>query len=274
MDHLRSEIAELATGVEAISREPVLSVVIPAFNEAVRLPRTVMETLRWCSAQNLSFEVVIVDDGSRDDTLALARVFSECDSRVRTMACVHTGKGGAVRVGMLNAKGRYVLFMDADGATPLPEIAKLLALMQRYDIAIGSRAADGFGEVEVRTSFRRRIVGRVFARIVNFLAVCGIDDTQCGFKMFRREAAEAVFAHQKIRGFAFDVEILFIAQRLGLSMKEIPVNWIAQPGSKVKVVRDSIRMLKDIIRIRWLHRDVAGMAFVAAKKRRAVGASE
>jgi dolichyl-phosphate beta-glucosyltransferase len=233
-----------------------LSIVIPAYNEQARLPRTVLETIRWCTSRNIDFELIIVDDGSRDQTLALVRLFEESDVRIRALACPHMGKGAAIRVGMLNARGRFILFMDADGATPLNEIPKLLeALEKGHDVAIGSRIMQHPGEVEVKTPFYRHFIGRSFAFFVNLLALGGIGDTQCGFKMFRREAAAAIFSRQKTVGFAFDVEILFIARQLLLSLAEIPVNWIAQPGSKVNLVSDSIRMLWDISRIRWLHRN-------------------
>jgi hypothetical protein len=146
--------------------------------------------------------------------------------------------------------------MDADGATPLSEIPKLLsALEQGFDVAIGSRVVQHPGEVEVKTKLHRRIIGRTFAFLVNVLAIEGIADTQCGFKMFRCDAAAGIFSRQKIAGFAFDVEILFLARRLALSILEIPVNWVAQPGSKVNLVADSIRMLWDISHVRWLHRN-------------------
>ncbi len=233
-----------------------LSIVIPAYNEQARLPRTVLETIRWCTSRDLDFELIIVDDGSRDATLTLARLFEESDLRIRALAGPHMGKGAAVRLGILNAKGRLILFMDADEATPLNEIPKLLdAIEQGHDVAIGSRVVQRPGEVEVKTSFLRWFIGRSFAFLVNLFAVEGIADTQCGFKMFRREAAAAIFSRQKLVGFAFDVEILFIARRLSLSIAEIPVNWVAQPGSKVSLVRDSIKMLRDISRIRWLHRN-------------------
>jgi dolichyl-phosphate beta-glucosyltransferase len=165
------------------------------------------------------------------------------------------GKGAAVRMGVLNAKGRFILFMDADGATPLDEIPKLLAAIEKgHDVAIGSRVVQHPGEVKVKTSFHRRFIGRTFAFFVNLFAFEGIADTQCGFKIFRREAAAAIFSMQKTTGFAFDVEILFLARRLSLSIIEIPVNWVAQPGSKVNLITDSIRMLWDISRIHWLHR--------------------
>jgi dolichyl-phosphate beta-glucosyltransferase len=233
-----------------------LSIVIPAYNEQERLPQTVLQTIHWCTITSLDFELIIVDDGSRDGTLALARLFEETDRRIRVFACPHMGKGAAVRMGMLNAHGRFVLFMDADGATPLNEVPKLVAAIEAgSDVAIGSRVAHCSEEVEVKASFHRRFVGRAFSFLVNLLAFEGIADTQCGFKMFRCEAAAAIFSLQKTVGFAFDVEILFIARQLSLSVAEIPVNWIAQPGSKVNIATDSIRMLWDISRIRWLHRN-------------------
>jgi len=159
------------------------------------------------------------------------------------------------------------LFMDADGATPLDEIPKLLeALEQGHDVAIGSRIVQNPGEVEIKTSLHRRIIGRCFAFFVNLFAFGGIADTQCGFKMFRREAAQAIFSRQKTTGFAFDVEILFIARRLSLAIAEIPVNWVAQPGSKVNVVTDSVKMLWDVWRIQWLHRKFEGGLSLAQQR--------
>lgn len=259
IEETRSTLGRLGASVElrpAGHDEILLSIVIPAYNEQARLPRTVLETIQWCVSRKVDFELIIADDGSRDDTLAIARLFEESDHRIRVLVCPHMGKGAAVRFGMLNAKGRFVLFMDADGATPLNELSKLLAAMEQgYDAAIGSRVAQHPGEVEVRTNFHRRLVGRTFAFLVNVLAFGGIADTQCGFKMFRRDSASAIFSCQKTAGFAFDVEILFLARRLALSVVEIPVNWVAQPGSKVNLIADSMRMLWDISRLRWLHRN-------------------
>ncbi len=259
IEETRSSLGQLGGLIElkpTPRSEIQLSIVIPAYNEQTRLARTVLETLRWCTSQNFAFEVIIADDGSQDETLTLARLFEESDVRVRALACPHMGKGSAVRMGVLNAKGRYVLFMDADGATPLNEISKLLgSLGTGYHVAIGSRVVQHPGEVDVKTPIHRRIIGRVFAFFVNLFAIGGIADTQCGFKMFQREAAMAIFSRQKTVGFAFDVEILFIGRRLSLAIAEIPVNWVAQPGSKVNLVTDSIRMLRDISLIRWLHRN-------------------
>jgi dolichyl-phosphate beta-glucosyltransferase len=258
MDETRSRLGESGLALKpAETHEVELTIVIPAYNEQARLPRTVLETMRWCTTRAMSFELIIADDGSRDATLALARLFEQSDMRIRALACPHMGKGATVRMGVLNAKGRAILFMDADGATPLDEIPKLLsALASGRDVAIGSRVAQHSDEVVVQARAHRRFIGRVFALFVNLFAMEGIADTQCGFKMFRRPAAEAVFSHQRLAGFAFDVEILFIARRLGFSIEEIPVNWVAQPGSKVNLVTDSMKMLWDIGHIRWMHRDL------------------
>jgi dolichyl-phosphate beta-glucosyltransferase len=258
IEHTRSSLNQLGELIELkpASRGDIqLSIVIPAYNEQARLPRTVMEAIHWCTTQKLDFELIIADDGSGDATLTLARLFEESDIRVRALACPHMGKGAAVRMGILNAMGESILFMDADGATPMTEIPKLLAAIKTgHDVAIGSRVIQCPGEVEVETPIHRKVIGRVFAFFVNLFAIGGIADTQCGFKMFRREAAHAIFSRQKTVGFAFDVEILFIARRLSLSIAEIPINWISQPGSKVNLLTDSIKMLWDISHIRWLHR--------------------
>jgi dolichyl-phosphate beta-glucosyltransferase len=270
VEDTRSILGELCLSAQLkpAPRENVqLSIVIPAYNEQARMPRTVLETLRWCSVRNLDFELIIADDGSQDQTLALARLFEESDHRIRTLACPHMGKGAAVRMGVLNAKGRLILFMDADGATPLDEIPKLVAaLEQGYDVAIGSRVVQHPGEIEVKTSLHRRLIGRSFAFFVNLFAFGGIADTQCGFKMFRRDAAIAIFSRQRISGFAFDVEILFIAKRLSLSIAELPVNWVAQPNSKVNLVTDSLKMLWDVSHIRWLHRKFQASASLTREK--------
>jgi dolichyl-phosphate beta-glucosyltransferase len=232
-----------------------LSIVIPAYNERLRLPATVLETIRWCHVQEVRYEIIIVDDGSTDDTLSLGQLLEQHDRNLRTLACPHKGKGAAVRMGMLNARGRFVLFMDADGATPLSEIPRLLmALESGHQIAIGSRVPQDPGDVTIETSLHRKIIGRVFALFVNVLAVSGIGDTQCGFKMFRREVIKPLFSRQRLDGFAFDVELLYIARQLHMSIAEIPVNWRNQAGSKVRLVADSAKMLRDLSRIRWMHR--------------------
>lgn len=270
VDDTRSVLDELSSSLKLTPRiqdDIELSIVIPAYNEQSRLPRTVLETVAWCTHRKLDFELIISDDGSKDQTLALARLFEQGDVRIRALACPHMGKGAAVRFGVLNAKGRSILFMDADGATPLEEIPKLRSALARgHDVAIGSRVMQKPGEVQVKTSLHRRFIGRCFACFVNLFAFGGIGDTQCGFKMFRREAALAIFPRQKMVGFAFDVEILFIARRLALSTVELPVNWVAQSGSKVNLFTDSLKMLWDIGRIRWLHRRFDGDVSLARQE--------
>jgi dolichyl-phosphate beta-glucosyltransferase len=237
------------------ARNVQLSIVIPTFNEQNRLPKTILESIAWCNRNCPSYELIIADNGSSDDTLVMAGLFSDYDASVRVLRCPHPGKGSAVRFGMLNASGDYILFMDADGATPLSEIPKLQAKIDAgYSIAIGSRVAQYPVETTVKTSFHRKLIGRTFAAVVNIFAISGIADTQCGFKMFRKDAAKELFSRQKFQGFAFDVEILFLARKLLFSIAEVPVSWNNQKGSKVNLVTDSFKMLKDIAMIRILHR--------------------
>jgi dolichyl-phosphate beta-glucosyltransferase len=241
-----------------------LSIVIPAFNEEKRLGATIKSSLDWCRACDSPCEIVVVDDGSTDFTLEVARSFEAAGNNVRVISCPHRGKGGTVKAGMLAAKGEYVLFMDADGATPLSEINKLIEQLQAgYDVAIGSRARHGADDPQVAMSVVRRLVGETFISVVHLLAFGGIEDSQCGFKMFRRQVVPSIFSRQQVMGFAFDVEILFIASRLGLSIAEVPVQWHAQPGSKVRIFRDALKMLWDISSVRWLHRDLRQRARVA-----------
>jgi dolichyl-phosphate beta-glucosyltransferase len=242
--------------VKKTKREIFLSIVIPSYNEQKRLPKTVLETIAWCKQNLQSYELIIADDGSTDETPNIAKLFAEQISEISFIACPHMGKGATVRTGMLNASGKYALFMDADGATPLSEIRKLIAKMEEgIEIVIGSRVRQSPGETEVITSLHRRLIGRTFAALVNIFAISGFGDTQCGFKMFKHEIIRDIFTKQKCNGFAFDVEILFIAKKLSLTILELPVNWVNQDGSKVNIMTDSIKMLFDIMRIRWIHRE-------------------
>lgn len=255
---VREQLESLDAGKgRTIQPRVSLSIVIPAYNEQLRLPKTVIETIRWCRANAPEYEIVIVDDGSRDETLAVARLFSDYYPNVRVIACPHSGKGSAVRTGMLNASGDRVLFMDADGATPLSEIPKLGSKIDEgYAVAIGSRVVMDRAETVVTTSIHRRVIGRIFAALVSFIAVRGYRDTQCGFKMFRREASRAIFSRQRLNGFAFDVELLHIAGKLSIPVAEVPVNWNNQEESKVDLVRDSLRMFKDMLMIKSMHRRI------------------
>lgn len=261
IDHIRQtfwQIHSLSENLDIhpdrLSR-PELSVVIPAYNEQNRLPKTVLKTLGWFAQNPIEYELIIADDGSTDDTLELAKLFAGQVERVRFLACPHQGKGATVRMGMLNATGKYVMFMDADGATPLEEIPKILnAVRKGTDIAIGSRVVQNPRETTVISSKRRHIMGRIFSAIVNIFVISGVSDTQCGFKIFRHEVVRLLFNRQKLTGFAFDVEILYMARKFKLSLTEVPINWINQEGSKINLFLDSLKMLGDIFKIRWIHR--------------------
>jgi len=227
------------------------SVVIPAYNEARRLPRYLYEVLTYFDGRDESYEALVVDDGSSDDTAA----------RVREMAAEHggigllslpanRGKGAAVAAGMRRARGALRLMTDADGATPIVEIKRLEAAVQGgADLAVGSRAlADP--SVVVRARTHRRLSGRVFTALTRALGVRQVVDTQCGFKLFRGPVADDLFGALRTDGFGFDVELVLRAERAGYRIVEVPVNWADQPGSKVGVLKDGPRMIAQIVAAR------------------------
>jgi dolichyl-phosphate beta-glucosyltransferase len=233
-------------GVAAV---PDVSVVIPAYNESERILPTLFSRIHHFITQRLSHEIIVVDDGSADSTAALVREVSRRLTSVR-LICLpsNLGKGAAVRAGVRNATGDLVLVEDADGATPISEFASLqAAIAAGADLAIGSRQPTEHTRVERR--LKRWIMGRTFALLVNGWAVPGIADTQCGFKLFRSDVARRIFALQTLDGFAFDVELLRIARALDYRISEVPINWADVAGSKVNLVRDSVRMLWDVLRI-------------------------
>ena len=230
---------------------PDLSIVIPAYNEEERLERTVRDAVAYFRADGRAFELIVVDDGSRDDTSGVARRLSDELHEVRLIRlAANHGKGYAVRSGVVNARGRKVLFADADGATPFAEIERLDgAIEQGADVAVGSRALHAQG-VRVRAKLYRRVLGRTFHALVELLTVRDIKDTQCGFKLFRAPVAHDLFSRMRMNGFSFDVELLVMAGRRGYRVAEVPVNWCHQPGSKVRLTVDSLRMAIDLFRIR------------------------
>lgn len=230
---------------------PDLSVVVPAFNEEARLGPTVREYLAYCRWTARRTELIVVDDGSVDRTSAVVNALETEYPEVRLIRLAENhGKGHAVRSGVVNAQGKLVLFADADGATPLSEIERLEAAIEAgADVAIGSRALQD-DKVKVNARLHRRLIGRIFHGLVEMLTVSGVKDTQCGFKLFRGPVAHDLFSRMRIRGFSFDVELLMMAQRRGYRIVEVPVNWTHQPGSKVNLVTDSARMLRDLFVIR------------------------
>ena len=234
---------------------PDLSIVIPAYNEESRIAPTVRDIVGYCRMARRDFELILVDDGSNDRTSAIGRSLGEefPELRLIRLAANH-GKGYAVRTGVINALGSTVLFTDADGSTPIGEIERLeAALASGVDLAVGSRALRAEG-VLVQAKLYRRVIGRTFHRMVEWLADAGVTDTQCGFKLFRAPVAQDLFSRMLMNGFSFDVEVLVMAKRRGYRVAEVPVNWTHQPGSKVRLTRDSLRMALDLFRIRghWL----------------------
>ena len=230
---------------------PQLSVIIPAYNECARLPQTLRGVLDFLARGSRSAEVIVVDDGSTDSTSIGVLRLAAADPRVRLIRLPQNcGKGYAVRTGVVNAGGDRILFADADGATPIEELARLEAALDAgADIAIGSRALAS-AEVRVEAHPLRRVIGRTFHQLVRRLTVRGIADTQCGFKLFTSPVAHELFSRMRMGGFSFDVELLLMAQRRGYRIAEVPVNWRHQPGSRVNVVTDGLRMARDLFRIR------------------------
>lgn len=232
-------------------RYPKFSVVIPAYNEEARLEPTVREAVTYFRSKGTPAELIIVDDGSRDGTSALVlRLAVEFEEVRLIRLAANRGKGHAVRSGVVNAGGEYVLFADADGSTPIAEIERLSeALTRGAAMAIGSRVVTGDG-VRVRARWYRRVIGRAFHALVSTLTVRGFLDTQCGFKLLRADVAQDLFSRMRMEGFSFDVELLMMAQRRGYAVAEIPVNWTHRPGSRVSLVADSARMARDLFIIR------------------------
>lgn len=234
-----------------MARAPDLSIVIPAYNEESRLEATVRDVVDYCRSGSRSFEVIVVDDGSRDGTTLIGRLLAEKFAEVRLIRlAANHGKGYAVRTGVVNALGRTILFADADGATPISEIERLeSALKAGAAIAVGSRALPATG-VHVQAKLYRHLIGRTFHFLVEWLADSGVKDTQCGFKLFQSGVAQDLFSRMRMNGFSFDVEVLVMARQRGYRVAEIPVNWAHQPGSKIRLTVDSLRMAADLVRIR------------------------
>jgi dolichyl-phosphate beta-glucosyltransferase len=229
-----------------------LSVIIPAHNEAARILPHLLSIVHYLTAEHRPFEVIVVDDGSLDETASLVHHFARRAPSVRLIrlpTCI--GKGAAVRQGMQAARGRRQLFTDADGATPIQELARLeQALRQGAHMAIGSRSlASRRSDFTVQARWHRSLLGSCFNAMVRLGGIRGIADTQCGFKLFERTVAQDLFSVSCINGYGFDLELLFVAQRRGYRIAEVPVNWTDQPGSKVRLVRDGVGMVKELLAI-------------------------
>lgn len=233
--------------------QPLVSFVIPAYNEERRLPLSLRDIQSFFTKMPIPLEVLVMVEKSTDRTLELANKEVGSDSRFKIIDNqVHRGKGYAVKSGMLKARGDVVFFMDADLSTPLSEVIKFLAHFGEHPethVIIGSRA-DAKSQIVKKQSWFRRNLGRGFNQFVQIFGVRGISDTQCGFKAFRRDACGEIFSRQTLDGFAFDVEVLILAQELGYKMDVLPVRWINSADSKVRVLIDPLKMLWDLIRIR------------------------
>lgn len=231
-----------------------LSVVVPAYNEEHRIERSLERMVEYLESQPYSYELLLVSDGSTDRTNEIAQAAAQKNPNVQYLSYPNNkGKGHAVRYGIMRAQGEFILFSDADLATPIEEVEKLFPyLEQGADIAIGSRPLKESNLV-VHQPWYREMLGRAFNLAVQTLAVKGIHDTQCGFKLFRREAARDIFSRCRLNGFSFDFEALFLAQRMGYPIAEVPIKWAHQPGSKVNVLRDGMRMLRDLVWMRFFY---------------------
>lgn len=227
-----------------------LSVVLPAYDEEHRIAASIAQVLAFLEAQPYEAELIVVSDGSRDRTADVARAAGRGLVKVLELPS-NRGKGFAVRQGVLAARGQHVLFSDADLSTPIETVADCFARHAAgWDVVFGSRSL-ATSDVRVRQVWWRESMGRVFNRIARGVAQVDMVDTQCGFKSFRRAAARAVFSRARIDRYAFDVELLWIARRLGLRVAELPVAWSNDPESKVHPIRDASRMLVDLAAIRW-----------------------
>jgi dolichyl-phosphate beta-glucosyltransferase len=232
-----------------IETEPHLSIVIPAYNEEIRIIPTIGAIASHVSSLGFPWELIVADDGSKDRTIELIEELNFANLRL-LKAPQNGGKGRAVQRGMLAARGQYVLFDDADNSTPVEEIEKLLHKLESegYDVAVGSRAAEGSQEAK-RTLLRRVLSGGLRWLVANIFRI-GVRDTQCGFKMYRHEVARRLHAAQTIAGFSFDLEILYLAAKMGYKIAEVPVEWVDAPGSKVNASKEVRRFLRDLLKIK------------------------
>ncbi len=243
---MADEITE-TSGITA----PHLSIVVPAFNEQARIGASIARMVEYFDSQKYTYEVLVVDDGSTDATLGVVADKAAGHENVQSLHYNgNKGKGFAVRFGMVRATGDFVLFSDADLATPIEEVEKLEAAVRKgCDIAIGSRDVPGSKLIKHQSLFRE-FAGKLFNKCVQRVGVPGIHDTQCGFKLFTRAAAQNIFNRCQIDGFSFDVEVLYLGRQLGYSIAEVPIVWEHKDGSKVRPLQDGYKMLRTLFVIK------------------------
>jgi glycosyltransferase involved in cell wall biosynthesis len=228
---------------------PYLSIVIPAYNEERRLPTTLEKTLRFLEKQSYSAEVLVIENGSQDRTFQVAQEFAAGNPQFRLIREEQRGKGRAVKRGMLEAGGQFRFMCDADLSMPIEEVNRFLPpLQEAYDLAIASREAPG--AVRYNEPFYRHLGGRLINLTIRLLALPGMQDTQCGFKCFRAAIAEDLFSSLTLSGWSFDVELLYIAQKRGYRIAEVPIPWYFMADSKISLFRDTFKLVLDILTIR------------------------
>ncbi len=231
---------------------PTYSLIFPAYNESRRLSTTLQKVLDYVSQQHWQAEIIVIDDGSTDNTAEIAREFVRKNSIVRLVQNPgNRGKGYSVRNGMLNAHGDLLLFSDADLSSPISEAPKLFAALEAgADVAIGSRWLDSDVQTQ-RQSLLRQAAGRIYNLLLRMILNLSYKDTQCGFKAFTRNAARLLFSAQRIERWGFDPELLFLAGVYGLRVTEVPVEWGHAPASKINPITDGVRMFQEMLSIRW-----------------------
>lgn len=232
-------------------KKPFLSVIIPAYNEEARIPQTLLSIDAYLSRMAYSYEILVIDDGSADKTVAVVEAMAK---RIRHLIVVknpkNKGKGGVVRQGMLLATGDMRLFTDADNSTSIDQVVRMLPYLEKgYDVVIGSRAIAG-ARLDPPEPWYRELAGRGLNRIVQFLLLPGISDTQCGFKLFTEDAAIKVFSDATVSGWGFDVEVLALAKKSEYAIKEVPVHWKNSDGSHV-TSSAGFQFLRDVAKVRW-----------------------
>ena len=231
---------------------PTYSIVIPAYNERDRITATMEKILAYAGGQGWNAEVIVVDDGSRDETAEIVRTFAARHPGVRLLKNPgNRGKGYSVRNGMLHAAGEILLFSDADLASPIKEAEKLFAaLAGGADVAIGSRWIKAELQTQ-RQPLHRQLMGRIFNLLMRLCLGLNFKDTQCGFKAFKRNTALPLFQFQRIERWGFDPELLYLAKKFGLKVVEVPVAWAHQEGARINPVRDGLRMFGELLTVRW-----------------------
>lgn len=235
-----------------MSAKPLLTVVVPIYNEERRIKQGLTKILEFLRSQKFPWELIVVDDGSSDNTKNLVKQILKDTKDTQLIESRHLGKGGAIKKGVLKAKGSWTVFLDIDLATPIEELTQFLKFCNDYDILIGSRKIKG-AEIVVRQSKFRELGGKVFTWLTNQLVTSGISDITCGFKLFKTPFAKKLFRQSQLPDWSFDAEILFLAQKQGFKIKELPVRWRNDPDTKVKLFRDILGSFIGLVKIRLNH---------------------